>query len=215
MKSKSILYTLISLSLAACAPTADELADIKKSHSGPKIGISGLVVVRHAAVNRRSPDLPKQISVEFERESSPGSHLILTGSLVHLRNFSANEGIVSFGCHEDTDIAKLPAKLTVDTLKICGKHKIENTSIVINAKTVIMDNATLDFIPHKALQLEEQIEFISEEFLIEGENNITLQGAATAGGRDLAPTLFLDTGPVSGAGHLKVYSKASIYTVKL
>lgn len=215
MKSKSILYALISLSLVACAPTPEELAEIKKNYSGSHLGISGLVVIQHAGFNPEAPELPPQISAEFERESSPGNHLMLARSLSPIQATSINDEAVSLGCNEDKDIAELPATLDVDTLKICGKHTIRQTTVKINAKKIILDNAALEFIPLQPLQKGENIQFTSEQFQVDGESKITLQGATIPGGREMAPTFTLNAGLVEGSGHLKIYSKASVYTVNL
>ncbi|MFV8258001.1 hypothetical protein ACNQKP_09350 [Bdellovibrio bacteriovorus] len=217
MKSKIILYafTLIGLSMAACAPTADELADIKKKYSGTRQGISGLVVIQHADLDPDEPQLTPQISVEFERQSSSENHLILARSLRHIQPDRTDEKVVSIGCDEVTDVAKMPATLDVDTLIICGKHTIEHTAVNIKAKKIVLDNANLEFIPRRPLRIDDSIEIATEYFFIHGENHITLQGAAVPGGREMPPTLILDAGVVGDSGHLKVYSKASIYSVKL
>nr|BFD59801.1 hypothetical protein CKG001_19080 [Bdellovibrio sp. CKG001] len=209
------LVSLFCLTLAACAPTPEEINDIKKSYSKPQMGFSGLVTVQHSEFNGTSIHLPQQISVEFEQEAATGKHLSLFKSPTRLLSLSSNEDFVSIGCNESTDIESVPANLNVDTLKICGRHQIAHNALNITANTIILDSAILEFIPTQSQQGSNRITLTSKIFWVEGKNNITLQGAKIPGGRALPPTLNLDAGMVTGLGHLKVLSKANIFSVSI
>lgn len=209
------LISLFCLTLAACGPTPEEINDIKKSHSGPHIGFSGIVTVLYAEQEQKPLQLPAQISVEFEKESEVGTHLLLFNSPSHYQSLSPNEDFVSLGCNESTDIEQLPADLKVDILKICGHHRISHTYLNVAANMIILDSANLEFIPTRSELGLNRIEIVAKNFWVEGKNKITLQGAKIPGGRGLPPTLNLDVGTVTGQGHLNVLSKANIFSVNI
>ncbi|UXR63379.1 hypothetical protein EZJ49_09860 [Bdellovibrio bacteriovorus] len=208
------LLPLLVLTLAACAPTPEELDDIKKSYSTPQMGFSGLVTVQHADLDLQSPQLPPQISVEFEKKATIGNHLSLYKTSYYPEFPHTNEDFVSIGCNASTDIAELPAYLNVGTLQICGYHRLNHNTMNITANMIILENASLEFIPGQALQ-SNRIEMNSKIFWVDGKNTITLQGAKISGGRALAPTLNLNAGLVTGVGHVNILSKANIFSVKL
>ena len=209
------LISLFCLTLAACGPTPEEIDDIKKSHSGTHMGFSGLVTVLYTEQEQKPLQLPAQISVEFEKESELGKHLLLFNSPSRLQSLSPNEDFVSVGCNESTDIEQLPADLKVDTLKICGRHQLSHLTMNITATVIILASAHLEFIPTRSEREHNRIEIVAKNFWLEGENKITLQGAKIPGGRALAPNLNLDVGTVTGQGHLNVLSKANIFSVSI
>ncbi|AHZ84721.1 hypothetical protein Bb109J_c2029 [Bdellovibrio bacteriovorus] len=209
------LISLICLTLTACAPPSEDLNDIKKTHSKPQMGFSGLVIIQHSELDTASPQLPPQISVDFEKQTSAGRHLMLYKSPVRLQLISTSSDFVSLGCNESTDIEQMPDFINVDTLKICDRHQITHNNLNIVANRVILDNAKLEFIPTQSKQGHNRIEIVARTFWLEGQNKITLIGSKLHDGRSLPPTLSLDAGTLTGAGHLKVLSKANIFSVSI